>query len=408
MHLPILYFFILFGSLVGLEKCRIPLPEDLGPGMDPTMDLIGETDCPYGNSVCNPCVDGLFNQLESINTAKNSSVVHRFRNGDLGFQMNVFKHPQGIARLSGVGNENWMLITRNHFSKEEKAGVMSIEFASVESAGGAWSSGDDGGNDGGNDGRIKSFFTTSDNKHPGGCQVIGHHLVVAHEGAHDSIAEPSWISFYDVSDPSRVSEVNRFVFDGLDALGIPYLMSDKGQAMCVGVTQLYNGHYLMLALESRRRLPMDIGWFFMSTGTDLQSTGWEYIQLWHQNDLLPDSDAFRTYENINLVTDCDDGKMYMLGFYGKGRKNFIDVFSLATTEGDKIVLEKVLEKPVSTRSGGASFRAGGSIHVTPDNHLVIYAVEKSDRGKWLTIEEFGPEEVESSAVEKVTTSANTP
>jgi hypothetical protein len=381
---------ILFSQFTLLEKCKINPLEDNGPGLNEPDLLRGYTHSEYGNSDNNPCVNNLLSQLESLSTDNDESSVYKFNSSDLGLTMNIFKHPQGIARIPGIENENWMLITKNHLTNENEAGVISILFDDINSNGDAWQNQPKSG-----PGKMEQFYTTNDNKHPGGCQLIGHQLAVAHETATDDTADPTWISFYDVSNPEHISESNRFCFNGIDAVGNPYFLTNKGQAICVGLTKLENGKYLMLALESRRRLPSDVGWFFISTTDNLKNTDWEFIQFWHQDDLLPAKNEFRTYENINLVTDCADGNIYMLGFYGKGKSNAIDVFHITTNIDNTITLEKVFEKKVKTRSGGASFRAGASIHITPDNKLVLYCVEKADSGKWLTIEEFTQKKIES-------------
>ncbi len=380
------YVLVLFSATTLLvEQCDIPPLEDYGPGWDIATPMKGAVNCDYGSIDCNPCVGDLINKIGSIDTQEGSSSVHRFKGEGLGISMNLFKHPQGIARLAGIGDENWLVMPRNHASDPSKAGVVSVLFESILSDGSSWI---EAPLERATTGKMSHFYSTEDNKHPGGCQIIGHTLAVAHEAVQDTLLSPTWISFYDVSDPIHIREVNRFNFRGMDSYGTPFFMSDNGQAMCVGLTRLADGRYLMLALESRRRLSSDIGWFFVSTGKDLSTTSWQFLQMWHQDMLLPGKHAFRTYENINLVTDCRNGQIYMLGFFGNGKNNAIDVFKIGHLDQGLIYLEKVFEKEVKTRTGGASFRAGGSLHVTPEGRPVIYAVEKVDRGKWLTIEEF--------------------
>jgi hypothetical protein len=165
-------------------------------------------------------------------------------------------------------------------------------------------------------------------------------------------------------------------------------MTDKGQADCVGITQLENEHYLMFALESRRRRSIDVGWFFISTSKDLETTNWKYHQFWSQDLLLPNEKDLRTYENIELVTECETGEIYLLGFFGNGRSNAIDVFVLEKGLNDKITLRKIFERKIRTQAGGATFRAGASIHITPDHNIMLYSVAKSPKNNWLSIEEF--------------------
>jgi len=350
------------------------LSQSLNLQSQQTIELIGDIDCEYGSPDCNPCAYNLLDQIENLSSESNS---YRFPNGALDIQMNFFNHPQSIARIPGVRDDNWIIISRNHPGDERKAGVVGIEFSeNNEDPRNAWS------------GSMKNLYSTGDNKHPGGSQLIGHNFAVAHEAVIGGMEAPTWISFYDVSDPEQIGEINRFCFNGADADGTSYFMTKKGQAMCVGLNRLESGHYLMFALESRRRMPTDVGWFFLSSSTDISTTDWQFIQSWSQEDLLPGKNDFRTYENINIITDCSSGHLYMLGFYGKGRSNTIDVFRIINDPNGKIKLEKVLEKKIKTSRNGASFRAGAAVHVTPENELVLYTIQKSGNRNWVTIEEF--------------------
>ena len=360
-------------SILGCEKWRKSIYPIESVGFQKIERPFGYSDCEYGTGQCQPCVDNVLQQIERLATEKGKSYTYQFPNRDLGIRFSPLKHAQGVARIPGLDNENWLVIPRHHHRQMEQAGMISLEFPSLESKGAAWKNNSVG--------QMKALFSTKDNEHPGGCQIIGQTLVVAHENGAAHLPAQSWLSFYDVAQPTKITEVNRFYMDGSDANETSFPLIAKGQATCVAITRLQNEHYLLFALDGRRSLRRKKGWFFLSTHTDLATTDWEYRQLWQQQETLPNGDVWRAYESLHLLADCKNGQLYLCCFNGSKTNNAIDVFELTFSPKGKIVLQKVLEKTVNTRSGGASFRAGATFHITPDQQLVLYTVEKDEMGK---------------------------
>jgi len=374
----------LLAIIILIKGCLITNIPDTRSDTIKEMKLVGDTDCAYGSKNCTPCVRGLLEQVSRFPKDQGDGKVYNFPNKDMGINYSIRKHAQGIARIPGTVQENWVAITRHHANQKSGAGVISIQFSHINSDGRAWQFSDTANSA---VGQSRQLFSTEDNHHPGGCQIIGQNLAVAHYSGKTELPSTAWISFYDVSDPMNISETNRFYFDGTDDLDQVYHLGDEAQATGVALIRLKDNRYLMFAIESRRMLKYDIGWFYISNNTDLENPQWKFIQFWHQEDLLPNSRAFLVYENIQLITDCGTGKIFMLGFIGWGTRNVVDVFTL-DIDDQKIVLKKVLQKEMKTRKGGASFRGGASVHITPDHEMVLYAVEKEEIGKWMMIEEF--------------------
>ncbi len=355
------------------------------PGFSDLETLSGDTTCPYGSASCLPCVADVLAQINDLKTEEDDSGEFNFRNKANGINFSLLKHAQGIARIPGCGSENVFVITRHHTTRTAGNGIISIVFPEVQSGGDGFMG---SGIDKSNSGEIVQLFSTNDNRHPGGCQIIGQTLLVTHESGVRDMKDKSWISFYDVSNPADMRETSRLYMDGTDILGQTYPLTPAGQADAVGIAKLEDGRYLLLAMESRRRMKNDVAWFFVSTTNDLNNTEWEFRQFWQQTELIPGRKDWRVYENINLVTNCSDGQIYLLGFHGVGRNNYLDVFSLNLDLKDRIIVKRVLIKAIRTRLGGASFRAGGTVHVTPANDLVLYGIEKAELGFWMMIEEF--------------------
>ncbi|MEM9824534.1 MAG: hypothetical protein AAF985_25835 [Bacteroidota bacterium] len=375
-YLILIFCFLFFGC----EKWRRGIYPIKSPGFQAQEWSFEASTCDYLKGVCNPCASGVLQQIAQLATKQGESYTHPFVNKELGIGFSPFKHTQGIGRIPGLDNENWLLIPRHHHRKVAEAGIISVEYPSIESQGKAWRQNSQG--------HMRHFYSTHDNHHPGGCQMIGQTLVVAHENGQKDLPAQSWISFYDAKNPKAIKEVNRLYLDGTDAAGQSFPIIAKGQATCVAISRLPNQHYLLFALDSRESLKKKKGWFFLSTSTDLQQTDWVYRQFWQQQETLPHEDSWQTYHNIGLIEDCQDGQLYLCAYAGKGTKNVIDVFQLLFQESGTIALKKVMEKKVFTRSKGASFRAGSTLHISPDHELILYAVEKDEKGRWMMVEEF--------------------
>lgn len=221
---------------------------------------------------------------------------------------------------------------------------------------------------------------------------MGDTLAVAHYSPTVDAPARGWISFYDVSGADSIREVNRLYLSGKDDYNNTYPLGKFKGPTSVGVTQLANGWQLLLAFEARHVLKYNTGWLFVNRTGSLANAKWEFVKFWHELDAqLPG--AMPIYENINLMNDCATGEIFLLGFYGKRWRNQLDAYRLDINNTGDIQFVKIFSKHINTKGTGASFRAGGSVFVTANGEIKVYAVEKNSHKPWMTIAAFSAKQV---------------
>jgi hypothetical protein len=138
------------------------------------------------------------------------------------------------------------------------------------------------------------------------------------------------------------------------------------------------------------------GWFFTSKGTNVATTTWRFRQHWTSKATLNSAGhlapgKWRTFQSANFVTEAPTGELYLVGMKetsGARKRNGLFIYRVTMHRGRLTFLFEG-KKAVRTRIGGATFRAGGSIHVGPRGEVVAYAIEKAQGfARTLTLEEF--------------------
>ncbi len=148
----------------------------------------------------------------------------------------------------------------------------------------------------------------------------------------------------------------------------------------VAVTRLSrainNGRYLFFVLGKDTAKN---GWFYISdTDTLSRNTKLQFADYVDNNDTSP-AGAFREYQNVNLITECGTGDIYLLGTGNPGYAgsagsgdNFADLFRLSAS-GAAVRLEQMGRR--SFQEGGSdacTFRAGATAYVDKDGRLLLY------------------------------------
>jgi hypothetical protein len=281
-------------------------------------------------------------------------------------------HLQGIARLSLPGFEHWFLASKHH-EDPAKAGILCVEWSRLAGKGGELVKALIGGSAPGiGETRVKMFGASD---HPGGIQICGRILAVAQSRKkHDY----PWIDFVNVENPATPSLQSRLRINP-DALGSKSVTS-------VALTRVEDGRYVCFVYRySSRKARRHCGLLYVSDGPTLTAdTKWDletafgsssFPKEWHE-----------PYENINFVGQSD-GSLFLAGMRGFETDNHVDVFRFSERP---YALKFYISKPVHTASAGASFRAGGSLYVTPAGKLAIYAVQKVNNAtaREVVIEEF--------------------
>ena len=202
------------------------------------------------------------------------------------------------------------------------------------------------------EGKIKRLQKIADSpyRHAGGCQVNNDTMMV---GIEDNRAkDKSQIVMVSFNDSSRQNNSHITLRrQGLEK---------RSTAGAVGFTKTHTGQYLVAVGDWDSR---NIDYFYISRKGD--DTLLDSITTFH----APDNAKWCSYQAINLVIDSD--RFFMIGFCLDGISNRADLFEVIAHK------EATYLRLISTRNfkckGGASFRYGSGIYVTPDGKLSIYS-----------------------------------
>jgi hypothetical protein len=319
--------------------------------------------CAWGSADCNVCVADAVGSIGRLRS-----------HGDaMGFHMNDFpdvqltKHWQGVQRLMG-GAGRYLAISRSLPDQSVDVSFVIVEMASRNGAGERYRSN-----------RLDpSWFIpftappTSDRivhsmphepgfDHAGGMQALGNVLAVPFEGGGDH----SKVVFYNVSNPLKpvrlTNEVDHTEFS-----------TEAGTAT---LTKLANGHFL-LVIGRADAATLD---FYVSTGTDLQTTGYEPFDTWHKGELTGDDETFGDYQELNFVAQCD-GSLFMIGTHRNFFfEDFVDLFRVTNGAGNDVAIEKVAKKHLFC-DGNCDFDAAGGAYVDPGGQLYVYGTTHDNDG----------------------------
>jgi len=358
--------------------------ECVGPdaGSNPLSNMLkGKTDCDYGSADCNVCVENVSSALTSVKVERGNLMGFNVDN-DI---VTAKNHWQGVTRLSSGGGMYLALTTG---SSDDGGTLRIVKMGSRASAGSSKfgpnrSSPEEAPP---KDDRLlqSSTRTSSDYKHGGGIQAVGNILGVTMDQPKSSIYPEGKVLFYDVSDP-----------------GNPVLKKELTRAQKVGaagLTKLANENFLMVVggfddnkkldfyelnedLDPLRKLQWDKDIDgVIDAGTGIGNC-WPY-------DTLLSTGCGNAYQSLSLVTQCSDGKVFMIGMHAETPLGWgydrADLYEL-TLSGDKIKPKKVYESNdfKCGRWDGVdqcSFAAAGGIYIDPAGKLIFYGVEHDNDG----------------------------
>jgi hypothetical protein len=210
------------------------------------------------------------------------------------------------------------------------------------------------------------YYQTEGSIHPGGMQAFGHYLAVANE------VEGRITSFVDIYDFSAGFGAGQLIQRvSMFSTGFPGPI-DKS-ITGVAVTRLKDGRYLMFVLGKDNA---HHGWFFVTRDAALPST-WDPVDYFDGN---ADTTFFADYQNVNFVTDCGTGNIFM---FASGNSDFQYVAGAGTDYLDLFKLDADLAVGVHMTFGGrrtfntnpwdtCTFRAAATLFTAKDNRLILY------------------------------------
>lgn len=337
------------------------------------MTMGADTQLEYGRRDASPALDDVEQAIRNINGRESYAFHVRPE-----VPVRLRAHIQGIVRIPCVGNSNWFVMSKHHHERAQDAGLLFVEWPKVKSQGGAFAQ--SAGSGGPGVGKLRHFWGRGRSEHPGGLQLCGQILVVAQ----DPLRAAPFISFVDVANPRKPVFIGHLTLDGAHGEGKP-----KG-VTCAALTRLADQHYLLFVYRYSSSRPDGYrGWFFRSREPFLnQNTGWTLQHQFGAQNNQAHAAWSHACDNMTLLNQAD-GALYLVAVRGQFTDNHLDVYRL---EGDTPQLTFCFRQPVRTRPFGATFRAGASLHITPDRQLVIYASEKAGGGRIrnLMVEEFSP------------------
>ena len=295
---------------------------------------------------------------------------------------------QSIGRLSGIGNDEYMVFTHSTDSdKKNKQGALAVvRMGAKQNTRGYLFYGMPDGN--GTDQNTKNRTVArvfSGNNHPGGISVLGKYVYVA-QWCQDKGNEGKWceessasdhgfgFSVYDVSAVHNNSAINSNPPKHVHyhhAYNEPWIGTSSTAS--IAAVKLDAPLYLVALGKSGGKR---YGFYLASSPTG------PYV-------FLNYSDIGLYGENANFVTECKTGDIYMFQIeeYGKwydnNRADKVHLYKLIR-DNQKITFQKELSRTFHCRGNvsidGAAdwcnFDAGGGFYVTPLGKLVLYATEK--------------------------------
>jgi hypothetical protein len=344
------------------------------------FQMVGLASASFGAADHNRCVVNVPGAFQALPYSPSGYIRYKSQGGNrlppFNARLATFgswdSHIQGFARLSGVGDNRWGVVTRSSKGSIGGAGLFLVHLGDVDGLDGSrWVN--PGGGFTGEPPSLRGtqlYYPMPGTDHPGGLQTVGHMAVVAAEAP---AGQPSFVEIYDFSSPGVTNAlVQRLTLNG--GLGEPVAPARalSGAAMA----RLDDGRYLMFVLgkDSDRN-----GWFYVSDRDRIEpATSWQFL------DYVSHADGsivgyFDEYQNVSLFTECGSRDVYLVAtnnasFSGplNSGQDYADLFRV-TASGSTVTLTLVGARNFHEGSGGyCTFRAAASVHVDDDGGLIMY------------------------------------
>lgn len=346
-----------------------------------------KTDCAYGTYGCNRCVSDVVRTYREENSgAREFRGMYRFRmtgktslNGKRPHALHFIDgHIQGITRLAGVGDDNWVMMSRSTQTMGE-SGLLLVRFDGINSKGEAWEYSSKKSR------RTQSYYyyKSEEINHGGGLQALGGLVFVGGECSNwrDCLGR---VDIYDARDPGKFQLLNRLLIDGSQG----ELRDDQGREViskvaAVAAAKLSDGRTLLFAGGAGSSKS---GWLFISDSSEIgPKTKWRYLDYWHNSE-RENGDPWHGIENLNFISECGTGDLYLMGMGEQNRAYLYKLVQAASNLDEKVQINFVYQHGLQLNTSllGAYLRMGGGVHITPQGKMVIYAVSRVGR----KIEEF--------------------
>lgn len=400
-------------------KASMPLPEG--------RHFLGYLQSPAGSGTCNPCVE---NVIESINTLQNRGETLGFYWGDnypAVAGSGTSNHWQGIQRLPLMGlAAPYLVVSSSHRYPINIPKPAYFAVVEMESRGAVTGRLRSNRLEFGKltrdvppnplDRIVKAQMITPEFDHAGAMQAIGKYLLVSADERTSDSQNLSLLTLWDMSTPYAPQNVWRD----------PAWELPGRYAGSVGIVKLENSKFLLVrALQDAKQLEFYILQPDLEENPATYLDGspwdtWDYRELksdLHEADGTLDlnwADLYNVlgkagYENVNIVTECGSGRLYLIASHGRrpsgfGGEDCVDAYRLEVPverpkpdSPDGVIITKVAKRQLHpVGNAGArqgDLQAAAGIYVSPDNKLYFYATEHgvSGPGGSVTMIEFAPQ-----------------
>ena len=334
--------------------------------------LAGYTQCDWGSTDCNLCVNGV---VSAFNNLRDHGEILGFNPGgyDLNLAYPSSDHLEGIQRLkSGLGR--YFVVSKRDGRSASSAYVAHSVFMESRNTSGqrmrsnrlisstsqpedTWPHSAD---------RVVAGIGALDGyKHGGGLQASGNIVALPLEEGPGN----GKVVLYDYSDPSNPAW-----------LGTVYGAS--GAAGTASLTKLADGRFMLVIGQGDAKVLE----FYISSSTVLSpSTTWAPYDTWYLPEIpLGDWGAF---QSLNFVTDCAEGRLYLIGTrlgglrWGAVSDDYAHLYEVTLTPN--VTIRNIASKHFYCSNDGSrqcNFDAAGGAFVDKDRNLLLYVTEHADDG----------------------------
>ncbi|MFP2928691.1 hypothetical protein ACLESO_26545 [Pyxidicoccus sp. 3LG] len=335
------------------------------------VTLGGDTSCAWGSPDCNLCIPDVparFNEL------RDHGEVLGFHPGPFDFNVAYpgANHWQGIQRLP-LGSGRYLVLSKRDGRTDGNVGHV-VHMATRNGEGLRWRSNrlsttiaqPEDTAPPGDDRAVAALPVLDGYLHGGGMQAVGNVVALPMEQG----AGAGRIALYDFNSTLSPSP-------------FAYVQGLTANAGTASLTKLSNGRYLLL-LGQYDAKSLEV---FFSTETNIRSATnqWTRVDPWHDWELA--SGEWGPFQSLNLVTDCNDSQLYLVGTllgglrWGPVSDDYAHLYRVNVDGHMRI--EHVASKHLYCSNDGSrqcNLDAAGGVFVGPDRNLVLYGTEHADDG----------------------------
>ncbi|MCE9666361.1 hypothetical protein LY474_00930 [Myxococcus stipitatus] len=325
----------------------------------------GDTSCVWGSGDCNLCVPDV---PARFNALRDHGEVLGFHSG--GFSFNVAypgaDHWQGVQRLP-LGSGRYLVVSKRDGRSTGNVGHL-VHMASRNAEGVRWRSNrlavstsqPEDTAPPASDRAVTALPVVDGYAHGGGMQAVGNLVALPMEQG----PGVGRVAFYDFN--THLAPGPFAFVDGLS--------SNAGTA---SFARLADQRYVLL-LGQYDAKTLEV---FVSSSTDARSAAnqWLRVDRWEAGELV--SGQWGAFQSLNFVTDCDDGRLYLVGTFLRGTED--QAFLYRVDLSGHLRIEQVAAKHLYCTNEGprqCNLDAAGGVFVGPDRNLVLYATEHADDG----------------------------